>query len=67
MGGCVDCRKGGQVSEVDYLREELKKLNKKIQRAFILLDEYEADCNCASYRKCGKCVEKERLLEEEGK
>ena len=55
------------MSEFDYLREELKKLNKKLQRAFILLDEYEADCNCASYRKCGKCAEKERLLEEEGR
>lgn len=52
------------MNEAEYFKEQMKVLRKKLTRAFILLDEYEADCACAMSRRCPKCVEKELLVEE---
>ena len=45
--------------------DELRRLKDKLNRAFMLLDEYEADCGCSFYRKCSKCRDKQKLMEEE--
>lgn len=44
--------------------DELKRLKDRLNRAFILLDEYEAECTCSFHRKCGKCKDKQKLMEE---
>jgi len=53
------------MNEAEYLTQELKKLWKRLTLAFILLDEYELDCGCSERRKCGKCQDKQKLMEEE--
>jgi hypothetical protein len=45
--------------------DELRRLKNRLNEAFILLDEYEADCGCQEQRKCGKCRDKQKLMEEE--
>jgi hypothetical protein len=45
--------------------DELRRLKNRLNQAFILLDEYEADCNCLWDRKCGKCRDKQKLMEEQ--
>lgn len=65
MGGCVDCREGDEMSALDRMTDdELKRLKDRLNRAFILLDEYEADCRCPEHRKCSKCEDKQQLMEE---
>lgn len=45
---------------------QLKRLKDLLNRAFILLDEYESDCNCGMRRsgRCSKCKDKEALMED---
>jgi len=54
------------MSELDRMREaKLKRLKDRLNRAFILLDEYESDCDCGGRsRRCSKCEDKQNLLEE---
>jgi hypothetical protein len=49
----------------DWEHDELKRIKKLLNRAFMLLDEYEAECRCLEHRKCGTCRDKQKLMEEE--